>query len=107
MPNGSITSRVLAGAALALNLATGTAGAQEDVATFYKGKQVTIFVGSSPGGGYDTYSRLIARHMSKHIPGNPTMVVSNMPGAGGNLAANPSTALHRRMALQSPRPSPA
>jgi tripartite-type tricarboxylate transporter receptor subunit TctC len=61
--------------------------AQDGVANFYRGKTVTIVVGTSAGGGYDTYARLIARHMSKHAPGNPTFVVSNMPGAGSNLAA--------------------
>ena len=58
------------------------------VASFYKGKNITILVGSSAGGGYDTYARLVARHMSKHMPGNPTVIVSNMPGAGSNVAAN-------------------
>jgi tripartite-type tricarboxylate transporter receptor subunit TctC len=54
---------------------------------FYKGKIVTIMVGSSPGGGYDLYARLVARHMGKHIPGNPTLVVGNMPGAASNVLA--------------------
>src|SRR5581483_2410719 len=61
--------------------------AQESVAAFYKGRQITIIVGSSAGGGFDIYARLLARHMSKHIPGNPGVVVSNMPGAGSNTAA--------------------
>ncbi len=64
------------------------ANAQEAVAQFYKGKQVRIVVGTGAGGGYDAYSRLIARHMFKHIPGNPTVIVSNMPGAGSNTAAH-------------------
>ncbi|HEY8578546.1 MAG TPA: hypothetical protein VIL72_01570 [Beijerinckiaceae bacterium] len=63
------------------------ASAQEGDA-FYKGKQITIIVGSSPGGGYDTYARMIARHIPKHIPGQPTIIVQNMPGAGSNVAAN-------------------
>ena len=50
--------------------------------SFYQGKTVRIIVGASAGGGYDTYSRTIARHMGKYIPGNPTFVVENMPGAG-------------------------
>ncbi len=62
--------------------------ANNDVAGFYKGKQVTIIVGSSPGGGYDTYARMLSRHIGKHIPGNPTLIVQNMPGAGSNVAAN-------------------
>jgi tripartite-type tricarboxylate transporter receptor subunit TctC len=66
--------------------ATPSAFAQDSVAQFYKGRQITVVVGSSPGGGYDIYARLMARHMGKYIPGNPTMVVSNMPGAGSNAA---------------------
>jgi len=55
---------------------------------FYKGKTVRIVVGFSAGGGFDTYSRAIARHMARHIPGNPTIIVENMPGAGSLIAAN-------------------
>ena len=61
--------------------------AQDAIADFYRGKQVTLVVGSSSGGGYDLYARLVARFMSKHIPGNPNVVVQNMPGAGGNTSA--------------------
>lgn len=64
------------------------AAAQDSVAEFYKGRQVQLIVGSSAGGGYDTYTRLIGRHMSRHLPGNPAMVVSNQPGAGGNVLTN-------------------
>ena len=56
--------------------------------SFYKGKAVRIVVGAAAGGGYDTYSRTIARHMGKHIPGNPTFIVDNMPGAGFLISAN-------------------
>ncbi len=56
--------------------------------SFYKGKNVRIIVGAAAGGGYDTYSRTIARHMGKHVPGNPTFVVDNMPGAGFLISAN-------------------
>jgi len=56
--------------------------------TFFKGKTIRMIVAAAPGGGYDTYSRLIARHMGKHIPGNPVIVVENMDGAGGLIAAN-------------------
>jgi tripartite-type tricarboxylate transporter receptor subunit TctC len=63
------------------------ASAQDAVETFYKGKQVSIIVGSSPGGGYDTYARLLARHFGNAIPGNPQIVVQNMSGAGSNRAA--------------------
>lgn len=55
---------------------------------FYKGKTVRFIVGSSPGGGFDAYARLIARHIGKHIPGNPATLVTNMPGAGNLIAAN-------------------
>jgi tripartite-type tricarboxylate transporter receptor subunit TctC len=57
-------------------------------AEFYRGKTVTLTVGYSTGGGYDIYARTLARHMSKHIPGNPTIVVQNAPGAGSMRAAN-------------------
>jgi tripartite-type tricarboxylate transporter receptor subunit TctC len=58
------------------------------VSDFYKGKDIEIIVSSSPGGGYDAYARLIARHISKHLPGAPGTVVQNMPGAGGIKSAN-------------------
>ncbi len=61
------------------------AAAQDAVAQFYKGKTITIVVASSPGGGYDLYGRMIARHIGKHIPGS--VVVNNMPGAASNVAA--------------------
>jgi tripartite-type tricarboxylate transporter receptor subunit TctC len=54
---------------------------------FYRGKQVTIVVGFSAGGGYDLTARLYARHFGRYIPGNPTVIVSNMPGAGSAVAA--------------------
>lgn len=60
----------------------------DPVAEFYKGKTVTLVVGYSAGGGYDTYARLLSRHIGKHIPGNPTVIVQNMDGAGSMLAAN-------------------
>jgi tripartite-type tricarboxylate transporter receptor subunit TctC len=55
---------------------------------FYKEKVVRIIVGFSPGGGYDLYSRIIARHLARRIPGNPTIIVQNMPGAGSLISAN-------------------
>ncbi len=76
---------LLAAASLVLLLYANPAHAQD---SFYKGKTVRIIVGASAGGGYDTYSRTIARHMGKHIPGNPTFVVDNMPGAGFLISAN-------------------
>ena len=58
------------------------------VADFYRGKTVRVIVGFGAGGGFDTYSRLIARHIGRFIPGNPTVIVENMPGAGSLTAAN-------------------
>jgi tripartite-type tricarboxylate transporter receptor subunit TctC len=59
-----------------------------DVAAYYKGKTVRIVVGFPPGGGYDSYSRVIGRHLGKHMPGNPTVIIDNMAGAGSIVAAN-------------------
>jgi tripartite-type tricarboxylate transporter receptor subunit TctC len=70
-----------------LLLASCRAAAEDDVAAFYRNKTVTIIVGSSPGGGYDLYGRLIARYLGRHLPGNPNVIVSNMPGAASNVAA--------------------
>jgi tripartite-type tricarboxylate transporter receptor subunit TctC len=58
------------------------------VADFYRGKQIDLIVGSGPSGGYDIYARLLARHFGDVIPGNPKVVVQNMPGAGSLRAAN-------------------
>jgi tripartite-type tricarboxylate transporter receptor subunit TctC len=80
-----------AGAVSALALGVAGAQAQEnaaDVAAFYKGRQVSLLVGSAPGGGYDLYARLLARHFPRHLPGGPDIVVQNMPGAGGLIVAN-------------------
>ena len=55
---------------------------------FFEGKTIRVVVGLEAGGGFDTTARLLARHMGKHIPGNPTLVVENMPGAGSRVAAN-------------------
>jgi tripartite-type tricarboxylate transporter receptor subunit TctC len=56
-------------------------------ADYYAGKTVDLLVGAPPGGGYDIYARLVGRHLGRHIPGNPTIVVKNMPGAGSAKAA--------------------
>jgi tripartite-type tricarboxylate transporter receptor subunit TctC len=58
------------------------AAAQDAIAAFYKGRTVELVVGTLPGGGYDLYGRLVARYLGKHLPGNPTVIVKNMPGAG-------------------------
>jgi tripartite-type tricarboxylate transporter receptor subunit TctC len=60
----------------------------QSVEEFYKGKRVVMTVGYGPGGGYDVFARLVARHIGKHIPGNPQVVVQNMPGAGSLTSVN-------------------
>jgi tripartite-type tricarboxylate transporter receptor subunit TctC len=76
-------------AGLCLLAAGWTAHASAQTAQdFYKGKQITMLVASVAGGGYDTYARTLARHMSKHIPGNPVIVPKNLPGAGGLVGAS-------------------
>jgi len=75
----------LAGFVLALGVGTAPVAAQTP---FYQGKTIRLLVGSSAGSTYDGYARLIAQHWGKHIPGNPTLVVQNMPGAGSQIAAN-------------------
>ena len=84
-------SRYLA-AGQACSLARRSAGFAQALAQtpeqFYRGKTVEIVIGYSVGGGYDIYARMIARHLGKHIPGNPTVVAKNMEGAGGMRLAN-------------------
>lgn len=71
------------GGALGSNPAAG-----QDAAAFYKGREVKLIVGTGAGGGYDTYARLVARFLPKHMPGNPIFVVQTMPGASGVKAVN-------------------
>ena len=61
---------------------------QSRAADFYQGKSIRLIIGLAAGGGYDTYSRAIARHLGKHMPGNPSVIVENMTGAGSVIAAN-------------------
>jgi len=75
---------LLAALASIFFLSTAT-NAQED---FFKGKRIRFVVGYPPGGGYDLAARLVARHMGKHLPGNPSIIVQNMPGGGSRVAAN-------------------
>jgi tripartite-type tricarboxylate transporter receptor subunit TctC len=90
---GLITARLsrlralLAVAVAVLGIALTQARA-DDVADFYKGKRVNIIVSYGPGGGYDVYARVLAHHIGKYIPGNPTIVVQNMPGAGSLRGTN-------------------
>ena len=64
--------------------ATACAAAEDE---FFKGKQLKIIIGGSPGDGYDVYSRILAKHLSTHLPGNPSILPQNMPGAAGVVAA--------------------
>jgi len=75
-------------AAVSMLVLAATGARADTVADFYKGKQVSLIVGYGVGGGYDVYGRLFARHLARHIPGNPNVVVQNMPGAGSLRAVN-------------------
>ena len=75
------------GFAAAIGLSA-SAGQAQSPAEFYKGKTVEVYIGFSVGGAYDGYARLLARHMGKHLPGNPTLVPKNMEGAGSLRLAN-------------------
>jgi tripartite-type tricarboxylate transporter receptor subunit TctC len=75
---------VVAGVLCAVFLVSGGAVAQAP----FSGKTVTVLVGNPPGGGYDRLARMVARHLGRYLPGNPTVVVQNMPGAAGIVAAN-------------------
>ena len=81
--------RTLAALTTALLTATGTtAFARSDVADFYRGKTVRLVIGYGAGGGYDVYGKFFARFLGEHIPGKPTVIAQNMPGAGSRSAAN-------------------
>jgi tripartite-type tricarboxylate transporter receptor subunit TctC len=81
-------SRILCLLTVIAVLGSGHVSRAANVDEFYKGKNVRIVVGFSAGGGFDTYARALARHMGKHIPGSPSVVVENMTGAGSLIAAN-------------------
>jgi tripartite-type tricarboxylate transporter receptor subunit TctC len=78
----------IAGAVAGIALLIAIPARADPVADFYRGRNLTMITGYSVGGGYDTYARVLARHMSKHVPGNPTIIPQNMPGAGSLRAAN-------------------
>ena len=85
--------RKLAAAIGALSIVTASMDAAPSLAAdaaadFYKGKQVRVFIGNTTGGDYDSYARTISRYMPRYLPGNPTFVPTNMPGAGGIVLAN-------------------
>jgi tripartite-type tricarboxylate transporter receptor subunit TctC len=73
---------------LALLLLPAQARAGDDVAAFYHGRQLRLVVGTAPGGGYDLFARIVARHMAAHVPGQPTIVMQNLPAAGGLVMTN-------------------
>src|ERR1700681_4098547 len=81
---------------LTLSIAAGLAGllpsragaASDSVADFYRGRQLTVVVGYGPGGSASFYAQALAHHMGRFLPGNPSLVVQHMPGAGGLLATN-------------------
>ena len=81
-------ARIITLATLAMLSASSVPSRAQDPAAFYKGKTVEIYIGYSTGGGYDLYARVIARHIGKYIPGNPTVVAKNMEGAGSLRLAN-------------------
>ena len=77
-----LETRVLAGLIAFAALATSAASGD-----YYAGKSIDLLIGAPPGGGYDIYARALARHYGRHIPGQPTIVAKNMPGAGSARAA--------------------
>ena len=83
-----LLAAAVAWALVAADPAAAQAPAQAPIGDFYKDKTLTVVIGSSAGGGVDTYGRLLARHLAKHIPGNPRIVPQNMPGAGSVAAAS-------------------
>src|SRR3977135_4288427 len=80
--------RPLAGILLAVMTVIASQASAQTVEEFYRGKRLTLTVGYGPGGGYDVFARLLARHMGRFLPGNPSIIVQNMPGAGSLIAAN-------------------
>ena len=75
-------------AVVILALCAVSAGRAQSPVDFYKGRNIDLYIGYSPAGGYDVYARALARHMGRFIPGNPTIVSKNMPGAGSLVLAN-------------------
>ena len=79
---------IIAALVTASALTAAASAAADSVADFYKGKTITIVMGTGPGGSFDLYGRTIAEHLPRHIPGNPNIIIGHMPGAGGVIAAN-------------------
>ena len=84
----SFITRAMTAAAAVMVLGMGDLAHAADVTPFFAGKTLRVLVGFSPGGGYDLYARELARYMGRYVPGNPTVVVQNMPGAGSLKAVN-------------------
>ena len=84
-PVRAIARPLVVGVLTALAAFAQSATAQE---AYFKDKQIRLIIGSAPGGGYDTYGRLLSNHMRRHLPGNPTIIVQNMPGAGSLVLGN-------------------
>ena len=78
----------IAAVAACVALAAAARADAQSAAEFYRGKRISLVTSASVGGGYDQYARLIAKHLPRHIPGEPTIIVQNMPGAEGIKAAN-------------------
>src|SRR5215831_11026431 len=74
-------------AVLAMMAAVATPARADPISDFYKGKSINLYIGFGPGGGYDVYARVLARHFGRFVPGNPVVVPQNMPGAGGLKSA--------------------
>jgi tripartite-type tricarboxylate transporter receptor subunit TctC len=87
-PDRARRSIFFSGLAAVLFLTLSRPAAADDVESFYRGKNVTVLISYTAGGGYDLYARVLARYLGRHIPGNPTIVPENMPGAGGLRASN-------------------
>src|SRR5262249_28709537 len=84
----SMFARGVCLSAVVLALAMGASVRAQSVAGFYKDKPLTVDVGLSPGGGYDTNARLVARYIGRYVPGQPQVIVKNMPGGGGLVMTN-------------------
>lgn len=83
-----IRSRALCVASFVAAFAATVPAVAQPTADFYKGKSISLVIGFPPGAGYDAYGRLLARHLGNHVPGNPSVVPQNMPGAGAMKATN-------------------
>ena len=89
LPGRAVAWPLAAMALIAINsVLIAAPAAAQTVADFYRGRQITLMVGSSPGGGYDAVARLVARHLGQHIPGNPNVIVEDTPGGGSITMTN-------------------